>query len=79
MLVSNLVRIFKRKEFLVNGTAAMIFLVACLLTILTQLSKIETDTSKIPNADLEIQSLEQVEEINAHSLKTFEISPSQNN
>ena len=79
MLARILVRIFKGKDFLMNSLAAMIFLMACLLTIVTQLSRTEPHYFNSPNAELEIQSLEQVEEINVHNFKAYEISPSQNN
>jgi hypothetical protein len=66
------------KKFIIKSSAAILFFVACLLTVLTQLSKSQAQVSVYPNAELEIQSLNQVEEINSDHFKTYELSPSQN-
>ncbi len=66
------------QKILINGFSFLLLLAACLLTIVAQLSKSEARISPYPNAELEIQTLNQVEEINSDHFKTYEIAPSQN-
>jgi hypothetical protein len=66
------------QKILINSGAALIFFAACCLAMMNQLSKSEAHATIYPNAELEIQSLNQVEEINSDHFKTYEIAPSQN-
>ncbi len=78
----------RTKNLYKMSTAAFLFFAVLLATVFLQVSpfnsQLHARTSTLsvfdqfrPDASLELESLEQVNEINEHSLKFYEINPSE--
>ncbi len=59
------------------GSAVMLFFGVLVATLFLQISQVHSKTAgealQIPDAELELESLDQVQEINEHNFKTYEI------